>query len=141
MTITKETLMTICSILDLPKTGTKISLQSRICSAIQIQQTIPNLIKNNKHDQLTDIAKDIKEMIDDDSSELSIIDYISKNKNTKIDKKDIYFFSEIIDAANKKDYEYIEQQVEIWGTKAKYAIVLAKHYPEYKKNPNLLSVL
>jgi hypothetical protein len=139
MKLTKEKLQELCQIINIPTSGSKQVLQKRICETICSTNTtekavkasvkittLRGLIRYNKSEKMAAIAADIKEMLDDDSSEESIVKSLSKLHNVKIEKIDVIIFAELDDAANKKDYDFITEKIEEWGTKAKYGIELIK---------------
>ena len=134
MNITKDKLQTICKILSLPPNGTKPILQHRICDNLCAKNKTPpppstlrGLIRTKNILAVT-IAKDIQEMIDDDSEIPTIIRTLVKLHKVTINKIDINVFVELLDAANKRDYAYIEEKVEEWGKKCKYGLDLLKLY-------------
>lgn len=147
MKITKEKLISICKIINIPTIGTKNVLEQRICNTICNENekskpksiTLIELLKNK--DKAITVVNDIKEMMEDDSSDSSIAKSLSNLHHIKLTTQNAYFIIEILDAANKHDYTYIEDKIQEWGTKAKIAIALAKIYAESNNNKSLLNSL
>lgn len=145
MKVTKELLQLMCKALSMPTTGTKEALRKRICSGVCVDnsdkkpKTLRSLVKA-QDDRVDVIVKDIVEMLEDDSTEISIIKSLGKLHNVKIEKNDVIVFAELYDAAQKRDYSYIEEKLEEWGTKGKWGVELMKVYNS-DKNKQLSQAL
>ena len=127
MHITKTNLQTISKLLNISTIGTKHILQTRICTTlknIETPSTLRALIKK-KSPLAFNIAKDIHEMLDDDSEIASIVKTLTKLYKVTINKTDVIVFAELLDALQKRDYLYIEEKLE---KEAKYGFELLKLY-------------
>jgi hypothetical protein len=150
MKITKELLQSFCKDLGIPKTGNKSMLQKRICgelcspvSGVHSEDkigTLRGLIRKQKWEKVKVIANDIKEMLDDDSSEGTIVRSLGGVHGVKLEKYDVAVFADLVDAYDKKDYEFIKEKIEEVGkARSKYAVALLRTF--VGKSPRLIEAL
>ena len=132
-TLSKTNLQTVCKTLSLSTSGTKVDLHNRIrsvfCEGIPVPKkpTLRSLVRVNDP-RAHAIAKDIEEMLDDDSEIPSIVKTLQNLHKVTINKIDVQVFAEIIDAVKKRDYLYIEENLPAWGKQANHGLALAKAY-------------
>jgi hypothetical protein len=140
--ITKDKLKDICKTFKLPVSGNKEEVQKRlcnfICNNIEEAKTLNKLLKIKDNIKLLSIINDILEMVDDDSTIKAISKYVMKTYNIKINNKDMYTFIEIMDAFIKKDFMYIEENLNNFS---KIGIELVKVYATEKHEVKLLDAL
>ena len=90
-------------------------------------------------DSLITIVMNIKEMIDDDSSDENIAKSLTNyHQYMYVELEDVTGFANILDADSKKDYFYIEDNLENYGT---YSVQFAKIYAMHTNNKKLLDAL
>jgi hypothetical protein len=127
MIITKSLLKLIAQSLEISPTGTIKQLKTKICD--ELHKT-----KSNKKE---DVLDDMKKMVDDNKSIDDIMKHINKTYNMKMKKNTIITFAEIMDAYEKKDYTYIEDNIDNWD---KNGLKLVKSYAKKHNLTELMSI-
>lgn len=147
MKVTKEKLVSLCKSLELSTTGNKDELKSKICTALcspesaSVETTLRGAIRKKKWGKVVEVANDIREMLDDDSTEASIVKSLSKLHGLKIERKDVQVFATLTDSAKMKDYDYVTEKVEEWGQAEKYGVLLVKEWALANKNSKLVEAI
>ncbi len=158
MNLTKDKLVKMCKELGLPTTGTKQKLHSKIAdvfcgtSAAVVAKksasaapkksataatTFRGVIRAKNWELVKKVVADIVEMIEDDSDEAAIVRSLSKLHKVKLEKNDIIMFADMVDAAGKSDFGFIEERLDTWGAKAKYAKAMGLVYAKKEGLPEL----
>lgn len=146
----KAELEQLCKTLGLPHTGNKAELQKRICAAVSggtklsaksAARTLASLIRARDAKKLAAVAADAKEMYEDDAEIDSIRKAILRIHGVRVNRADCEAFVEIVDAANKKDYEYIEENVEAWRSAGRAGVSLAEAHAAAARDKRLAEAL
>lgn len=146
----KAELVNLCKTLGLPLTGTKPELQNRICDAVRARKaprskkqpaTLIGLYRSKDASKLAKLASDMKEMFEEDAEMDSIRRAVRRIHGVTVKRDEYESFIEIIDAANKKDYEYIEENIEQWRASGRGGVIAAEAFARSHKDQRLIESL
>lgn len=132
----KQQLTEICKTIGISPRGTKSEIQQRICDAVKsteskrsirdVPKTVAGLLKRRESERLAKLAGDLEEMYKDDASFDAIKKTVVRLHGVNLRRVEYEVFLDVIDAADKNDYEYIEDNMEGWLSSSKSGVALAR---------------